>query len=211
MSLYILDAFSRDGRYTADVERRVNAENSVNAALGKFLGSKCLSQKAQLPIHNAVLISTLMYGSESWVWQREHESRINAVEMRSLRKICGVTLADRVPNDDVRKRVGLKESVGVKIRRGMLRWFGHVERMQDDRMTKQIYNAKVDGCRSRGRPRLTYHDQINRALEEGDVRSFKNRRACMKRVMNVNEASEVCKDRVMWRSVLSAYPARDLA
>ncbi|KAJ0175498.1 hypothetical protein K1T71_008657 [Dendrolimus kikuchii] len=54
-----------------------------------------------------------------------------------------------------------KESVGVKVRKGMLRWFGHVERMHDERMTKQIYNAKVDGCRSRGRPRHTFHDQID--------------------------------------------------
>ncbi|KAJ0182139.1 hypothetical protein K1T71_002861 [Dendrolimus kikuchii] len=46
----------------------------------------------------------------------------------------------------------------------MLRWFGHVERMHDERMTKQIYNAKVDGCRSRGRPRRTFHDQIDRAV-----------------------------------------------
>ena len=57
----------------------------------------------------------------------------------------------------------------------------------------------MEGCRSRGRPRLTYHDQIDHVLAEVDV---------MKRVMKV---SEVCKDRVVWRSVLSAYPARDLA
>ncbi|KAJ0170385.1 hypothetical protein K1T71_014313 [Dendrolimus kikuchii] len=43
----------------------------------------------------------------------------------------------------------------------MLRRFGHV-----GRMTKQIYNAKVDGCRSRGRPRHTFHDQIDRVLAE---------------------------------------------
>ncbi|GBP94201.1 hypothetical protein EVAR_69556_1 [Eumeta japonica] len=36
-------------------------------------------------IHDGVLTSTLMYGSESWVWQKKNERRINAVEMRSLR------------------------------------------------------------------------------------------------------------------------------
>ncbi|KAJ0172339.1 hypothetical protein K1T71_012312 [Dendrolimus kikuchii] len=204
-------ASSRDGRYTADIERRVNLGNSLNGALGKLLGAKNLSQKAQLAVHNAVLVPTLTYGSESWVWKKEHESRVNAVEMRALRKICGVTLADRVRNTEVRKRVGLKESVGVKVRKGMLRWFGHVERMHDERMTKQIYNAKVDGCRSRGRPRHTFHDQIDRVLAEGDVRSLKNRRACMTRVMNVKEASEVCKNKPKWHSVVRAYPARELA
>ncbi|KAJ0179372.1 hypothetical protein K1T71_005084 [Dendrolimus kikuchii] len=102
----IFSWFSRDGRYTADIERRVNLGNSVNGALGKLLGAKNLSQKAQLAVHNAVLVPTLTYGSESWVWKKEHESRVNAVEMQALRKICGVTLADRVRNTEVRKRVG---------------------------------------------------------------------------------------------------------
>ncbi|KAJ0170605.1 hypothetical protein K1T71_013976 [Dendrolimus kikuchii] len=63
--VYLGCAFSRDGRYTADIERRVNLGNSVNGALGKLLGAKNLSQKAQLAIHNAVLVPTLTYGSES--------------------------------------------------------------------------------------------------------------------------------------------------
>ncbi|KAJ0178857.1 hypothetical protein K1T71_005632 [Dendrolimus kikuchii] len=33
---------------------------------GKLLGAKNLSQKAQLAVHNAVLVPTLTYGSESW-------------------------------------------------------------------------------------------------------------------------------------------------
>ncbi|GBP33077.1 Zinc finger and BTB domain-containing protein 47 [Eumeta japonica] len=41
--------------------------------------------------HNGVLIPTLMYGSESWVWQKERENRFNAVEMRSLHSMCGVS------------------------------------------------------------------------------------------------------------------------
>ncbi|KAJ0183432.1 hypothetical protein K1T71_001408 [Dendrolimus kikuchii] len=57
--VYLGCAFSRDGRYTADIERRVNLGNSVNGALGKLLGAKNLSQKAQLAIHNAVLVPTL--------------------------------------------------------------------------------------------------------------------------------------------------------
>ncbi|GBP84486.1 hypothetical protein EVAR_100753_1 [Eumeta japonica] len=31
---------------------------------------------------------TLMHGSKSWVWQKKNVSRINAVQMRSLRSVC---------------------------------------------------------------------------------------------------------------------------
>lgn len=46
------------------------------------------------------------------------------------------------------------------MKKGLPQWFGHIQRMQEDRMTKYIiYNAKLNG--SRERPRLIFHDQIN--------------------------------------------------
>ena len=85
--------------------------------------------------------------------------------------------------------------------------FGHVERMSDERMAKKIYDGKVSG---RGRPWLTFENTVSKILEEGHVKSMK-RRACMKRLTTVDEAKEICRDRSVWRSVLSDYPARDKA
>ena len=36
----------------------------------------------------------------------------------------------------------------------VLRWFGHVERMDDYRMDRRVLMAEVSGGRVRGRPRL---------------------------------------------------------
>ena len=49
-------------------------------------------------------------------------------------------------------------------------------------------------------------DLIGEILQKGRVRSTRNRRACMTRCMNVDEAKGVCEYRSRWRSVVSAYP-----
>ncbi|GBP46058.1 hypothetical protein EVAR_41411_1 [Eumeta japonica] len=96
------------GRHPLEISR-VHADNKVNGVLLAIMNSKSVSRQARLAIHNGVLIPTLMYGSESWVWQKKNERRINAVEMLSLRNMCGVSRIDRCGNSNLKERVNLME------------------------------------------------------------------------------------------------------
>jgi hypothetical protein len=82
----------------------VNAGNTVIGALHAFMGSRVVSHKAQLAVHNGVLLPTLMYGSESWVWQKKHTSGVIAVKtFATLRSMIGVKLSERVRNTVIRE------------------------------------------------------------------------------------------------------------
>ena len=48
-----------------------------------------------------------------------------------LRWMCGVTLRDKVPTVELRRRLGIEGVVEV-MRRGIFRWFEHVERKKVD-------------------------------------------------------------------------------
>jgi hypothetical protein len=48
-----------------------------------------------------------------------------------------------------------KKDVVTKTQKNILRWFGHVERIDEKRLTKEIYEADLD---VRGRPRRTFLD-----------------------------------------------------
>ena len=46
----------------------------------------------------------------------------------------------------------------------MLRWFGHVERMDDERLLKKVVNARVDGRAVVGRPGSGWMNGVEKAL-----------------------------------------------
>ena len=42
-----------------------------------------------------------------------------------------VTRWDRIRNEEIRRRAGIEETLVEKVDRRVLRWFGHVERMDE--------------------------------------------------------------------------------
>ena len=57
--------------------------------------------------------------------------------------------------------VRTSEDVTEKMKKNVLSWFGHVERMSDEKMAKKIYDGKMTGKRDRGRPRLNFENTVS--------------------------------------------------
>ena len=68
--------------------------------------------------------------------------KMNAMEMRSLRRLCGVSLAMRSRYKEIHRMAGTSEDITVRMKKNVLTWFGHVERMSDEKMAKKIYDEK---------------------------------------------------------------------
>ena len=51
-------------------------------------------------------------------------------------------------------RAGIEREVVSRANQRVLRWFGHVERMDEYRLARRVLMAEVGGGRVRGRPRL---------------------------------------------------------
>ena len=69
-----------------------------------------------------------------------------------------------------------------------LRWFGHVERMDEYRMARRVMMGKVSGGRVRGRQRLGWMDGVKVALGN--------------RGMTVEAPRQCAKDRKEWRALI---------
>ena len=64
-----------------------------------------------------------------------------------------VSRMDRVRNEEMRRRGGIEMELASRADPRVLRWLGHVERMDDYRMARRVLMAGVSGGRVRGRPR----------------------------------------------------------
>ncbi|KAK2155839.1 hypothetical protein NP493_2038g00009 [Ridgeia piscesae] len=72
---------------------------------------------------------------------------------------------DKVTNKEILERTDL-------LIRKNLRWTGHLMRMSQDRLPKQVLNSQLSsGHRKRGRPRLRFKDTIKRNLTLRDIKT----------------------------------------
>lgn len=69
-----------------------------------------------------------------------------------------------------------------------VRQFGHIERMNESRLRNEIYRADVERYIRRDGHEARFQTGSRMFLKTVRVRSEKNNRACMTRLMNVSEA-----------------------
>ena len=70
-------------------------------------------------------------GSETWTIKVEDMQRLERTERMMIRWMCGVRLSDKKASAELLSRLDI-ESDSVVVRRGRLRWFGHVKRKQPE-------------------------------------------------------------------------------
>ena len=71
---------------------------------------------------------------------------------------------------------------------GVLRWFGHVKRMGNDRIAKRVSVGYCAGSRSLGRSQMRWTDTMNDCLK--------------KRGLDIRQARRIVHDRSVWRGFL---------
>ena len=90
--------------------------------------------------------------------------KVNVLEMKCLRSLVGVSRMDRHGNEEVRRRARIERELASRADQRVLRWFGHVERMDEYRMARRVLMAEVCAGRVRRRSRLAWLDGLKVAL-----------------------------------------------
>ena len=169
---------ANDGGMTEEVNHRIAESKKTWGALKVLWSKRHISTEAKVGMYEGIIEPGLLYGCEVWSLNVRDRKRLEAVEMNCLRNICGVRRIDRVSNVEIRKRCGKNVSVSQRMDQGVLRWFGHVERMGNERIAKRVYESDVRGARRRGRPRKSWMDGVKEVLTRRALASRKQKLAC---------------------------------
>jgi len=182
--VYLGGGISDDGRSIADIRRRIGLTYAAFNKLGNVWNCRSLSTTTKKKVFEALITPILLYGSECWTMRKEDEMRINVAEMNWLRKIRGVSRLQHIRNEDIRRQLGMRETMVERVKKRRLQWFGHVSRMNNERLPYLALHTQLAGTRSRGRQRTRWRDNVRSDIEE--------------RNMEFKEALSLLKDRDKW-------------
>lgn len=183
--VYLGAKLSEDGLIGTEVNSRIDEGMKHLGALKSVWNRRGMTVQSKMGMYEAIISPVVLYASETWKLNAKERKKVDVFDMKCLRAVSGVRRVDRVRNERIRERCGSKKSMLGRADESVLRWYGHVERMDNERVTKKIYESSVSGVRGRGKPKLRWMDCVKELVE--------------RRGLTLQAAKECVKDRVRWR------------
>jgi len=133
--------------------------------------TKHLSIQTKVRVYQTLVLSVLLYASETWTSIASDMKAIESFHMNCQRRILGIRWHDFVRNSEVSSRTGLAP-VSDRIARGRNAIFGHMARLPDNTPAHHAMLRQVELSVGRppdpswkrppGRPRTKWTDQLRR-------------------------------------------------
>ena len=140
---YLSSVISNEATVSKDLGNRLSKASSSFGRLSKGVRQRhSLRLSTKLQVYRAVVVTTVLHGSETWLLCRKQIRLLERFHQRCLRSTLGIKWQDHVSNEEVLKRASLPsiESILLQVQ---LRWAGHVTRMEDVRMVLHESVTKI--------------------------------------------------------------------
>lgn len=180
---YLGTTIHQDGGCKTEVQLRISRAWDKWRELTGVLCDKKVPKKLKVLIYKTVIRPVMLYGAETWPLTDYLAERFSVCEMRMLRYCLGISLEEHRTNESIREEANVMNILDMMKRR-RLQWFGHVCRREREEDIRKVYELRVEGRRSRGRPKHRWKDTIKKDLQ-----------SC-----SLNE--EDAQDRIRWRSLI---------
>jgi hypothetical protein len=134
------------------------------------------------------------YGAETWTMTKKKEQALLIFERKIFRRIYGPKYEDGEWKSRMNRELeelSKGENIVKCIKGQRISWLGHLEGMEEDRMSKKIFTQELGGTRRRGSPRIGWREEVERDLQ----------------VLGVRRWRELVIDREKWRGIFRQVKA----
>ena len=170
---YLGSFLSSNSNCDKDCLTRIGKAANVFGRLKAVWKNKYISFPVKGKLYESYSISnvntTVQCRTRLWPLTVTQKKKLEAAHHRFQRRLLGITWRDKICNEEIRRQTRLK-TLELVIKQRRLRWFGHVLRMDDDRILKQAISWEMSAT-SRGprRPRKNWNDIIRQDLKSTRV------------------------------------------
>jgi hypothetical protein len=153
----------------SDIDKRIKSATAIFGALSSCIFSKKdIDLKVKGRIYVSLVLSVLLYGSETWALREDLSQRLRSFHHRCVRTMCRITMAHtircKIKTSSLLERLGI-QTVETYYYSRLLRWAGHVARMNETRMPRKLITGWVEHPRPRGCPYMTWGRTLKKALK----------------------------------------------
>ena len=157
---YLGSFLTSDCRDSTDVDARIASAAAAFACLCECVFvAATVWLKVKQHVYCDLILSILLYGSESRCLTELLYNRLRRFHARCARAMCRVTMEHvrehHVSTAELLERLGI-ESIDTYIARRQVRWAGHVARMDMGRLPRKVLSSWVRHPRPTGAPQFTY-------------------------------------------------------
>ena len=164
---YLGSVLSNKHNIDEEIVSRINhASASFGHLRSRVFDNSNLKIKTKVSVYTAVCLSTLLYSAESWTVYRRQIKPLEAFHIRCLQRILGITWRDKVPHTEILQRAK-SVSIEATLAKRQLRWTGHIIRMPEHRLPRQVLYGQLPNARQNpGGQMKRYKDNIKATLKK---------------------------------------------
>jgi len=100
-----------------------------------------------------------VYGPETWRLTENNKRRVEATELDALKRSSRISRKGRIRNVTIRQQIGLEETIIKESEQNQLTWYGHVQRMAEERLPKIALKWMPKQKRARGRQKKNWMEE----------------------------------------------------
>ena len=121
-----------------------------------------VTSKTKTYIYHATVKSTITYAAETGCLEAKTIAKLNSTEMDFWWRSARISRKDKIRNTIIKQKMNVTRSLLDDIKTKQLQWYGHVQRMKEGRLPKEVIKWRLPGRRKRGRPKLTWAEGIRK-------------------------------------------------